>query len=84
MCFQGSCGVTKHTLSVIPVLDTLAGDGEEHIFNMFNHLSNEPIFEFNCLVDFLTKQFQALKLVNVIDKRATGLQLKPPNLLPIE
>ena len=52
MSTERSCHITKHALGLIPILNTLAESREERVFNMFNHLSNWPIFQLNSSVDF--------------------------------
>ena len=84
MSTQGSCGITKRTLNLIPVLDILAGTREKMILYLFNHLSNKPVFRFKIIIGFLPNNCQSLKPVDAIANRSTSLQIKRPNLLPIK
>ena len=61
MSMQDSCRITKRALELIPIINTLAGSGEERVFNLFNHLSNEPIFRLNSSFHFLPQNCQPLE-----------------------
>ena len=81
---ERSCHNMKHALGLIPIIDTLVRSIEERIFNLFNHLSNDPIFRLNIRVDFSPQNCQTLELFELVAKRTTGLKLERPNFLPIE
>ena len=50
---QCSCCIAKRFLAVIPILNTLAWAKEERIFNILNHLCNDPMLRMHCVIDFL-------------------------------
>ena len=81
---QGSFGITKRTLILIPVLNTLTRTREKRILNIFDHLSNEPVFRFNILIDLSPNNFQTLKPAYVLAKQDISLQLKRPDIPPLK
>ena len=66
MSVQGNCRVTKRAFVLVPIINTIVGAIEERVFNLFNHLSNEPILQLNICVDLSPQNCQPLELFNVI------------------
>ena len=82
MSTERSCRIMKSALGLIPIIDTHTGAVEERVFNLFNHLSNDPIFRTNICVYFSPHNYQTLGLFDVVANRPTGLKLKRPNFPP--
>ena len=60
MSTERSCRIKKHAFGLIPILDTITGSREERVFNLLNHMSNEPILWLKICIDLYPHNFQPL------------------------